>query len=65
MKSKLDPWTKHMQEISKVQSCDECAVSKEHGSEVRCPIYPGMTNNIACSTDFRGNNKYFERMKVN
>ena len=64
MKSKLDPWIKHMQEISKVQSCDECAVSKEQGSEVRCPIYPGMYNNIAC-IDFRGNNKYFERMKVN
>ena len=60
----LDAWTKHMQEVHKVNACDECQDSKTIGSMVKCRQFPGMEDNIACYK-FIGNKQYFERMKVN
>ena len=64
MKSKLDPWVKHMQEVKRVKSCEECHSSDIVANVVYCDVYPGMTNNVAC-IDFVGNNNYKLRMKVN
>lgn len=63
MKTTIDPWAKHMQELHKVQTCEECETSKAHGTQIKCLVYPGMINNIAC-IDFEGNIKYKLRMKV-